>query len=1331
MEEERIKMATDEKSLYKIDRLNYDNYSSWAFKIRLILQKEKVLDVITKHPPVPVTEQWTADDAHAFRIIALAVDNSQVVHIKNVKESGSAAWKVLKEYHQRNSAGSRMRIMKKLFTCKLLQGTDMKQHIGAMLGYFDQLSEMGGSLKEEVQVAAILASLPSDYDSLITSLEAWEDDKLTLSAVKNKLLEEFEKKSGSKEDTGNSDVGMAFKRRSGFPFKCHQCQQVGHKRAECPNGNTTNVSNDLRNKLNKVESAKMARFNEMYMLSSHSKKDWIIDSGASAHMCADRNHFKEFDANHKGGMTLANGEEVEVTGKGKVDIKVKTMNGPFNITLNDVLYLPNADENLISVKKIVEKGITVVFNNKECYVKADKEKLILGKLRGNLWKLDEPESCYRATHSEEKCIHEWHKRLAHRNLKDIRAMECTGLKIKKCDHSNDCEACIKGKMNRRPFPNEATPVKAAMDCIVSDVCGPMQVESLGRKRYFVSFIDVFSGYTKLYFIRAKSEVPEIAIEYIEFLKTQTGKKPKTLRTDRGTEYLNNRLQSYLRKEGIKFECTVGYAPEQNGIAERKNRTLMEATRSMLAESSLPKAFWAEATSTANFVFNRLVDPKTKKSPHELLFKENPNTMEFQEFGADAYIMIPYEKRRKLDDKAVKVKFVGYSESSKGYRLADKNYRIHVSREVKFVNSKDQFTNNSHRDISCENFEIELEGQRREEDELIEIEVGNAIEAEDAIVAEDAVLAEELEAPEIEVEPEEEFHDAIGPEQEEHQIEAAQIEPVQMERRSTRQNLGKMPEKLRDYRMYCIKNEKTSEPLNYKEATNCEESEQWLTAMNTELAGIEKNETWELTELPEGRKAIGSKWVFKVKKDEHGKEIFKARLVAQGFTQRFGIDYDEVFAPVTRDTTFRLLLSVAGTRNYIVSQYDIKTAFLNGKLEEEIYLQQPPGFRRGDKVYRLKKSLYGLKQAANVWNKTLHESLIRNGCTQNETDKCLYKKEQNGMVCYIIIHVDDMLTATNNESFNLELMNNIGRDFELKCLGKVRHYLGINVENILGDYYISQTEHIDKIIKEANLSDGKDSKFPMDTGYFKLEGTELESNENYRKMIGMLLYLSTKTRPDIAASVAILSQKVAKPRDCDWNELKRVIRYLKSTRNLKLRLSEKDQENKVDVFSDASWAEDKTDRKSNTGYICKFNGGTISWSSKKQCLVTLSSMESEYVALTETCKEVLWLTAVSKEFSVEMTQPIVIKTDSQSCINAIRNQKFSYRTKHIDTRYHFIRDQVNEGKIQLEYCQTDNNTADMMTKPLGSKKIMIHREAAGVIDPGDVTVNTNHKIEGTC
>lgn len=330
------------------------------------------------------------------------------------------------------------------------------------------------------------------------------------------------------------------------------------------------------------------------------------------------------------------------------------------------------------------------------------------------------------------------------------------------------------------------------------------------------------------------------------------------------------------------------------------------------------------------------------------------------------------------------------------------------------------------------------------------------------------------------------------------------------------------------------------------------------------------------------------------------------------------------------------------------------------------------------------------------------------------------------MCYLLVHVDDMIVVGNDDNLIENVAAAIGKKFELKHLGDVKHFLGIDVDrDEKGNFLFSQNQYIDKIIDEAGLCDAKPSKFPLDPGYFKLKDENyLSDNNEYRKLIGMLLYLTTHSRPDISASVSILSQKISKPTRTDLLEVKRVIRYLQGTKNLKLKLSDDLCDQQLFSFSDANWAEDRESRKSNSGYLCKVNGGSVSWSCRKQDLVTLSSTEAEYVALSETCKETIWLSRLLKIFNKDDDTSALVLTDSQSCLKLIKNDKFSNRTKHIDTKFHFVKDYVSNGEIKLSYVETQKNVADMFTKPLSSVKLKHLRSLAGMIE-------VSSTIEGKC
>jgi hypothetical protein len=297
----------------------------------------------------------------------------------------------------------------------------------------------------------------------------------------------------------------------------------------------------------------------------------------------------------------------------------------------------------------------------------------------------------------------------------------------------------------------------------------------------------------------------------------------------------------------------------------------------------------------------------------------------------------------------------------------------------------------------------------------------------------------------------------------------------------------------------------------------------------------------------------------------------------------------------------------------------------------------------------------------------------------------------------------------------KLASQIFKTFELKCLGEVKQFIGISVERQSdGIFSINQSQYITKIAETFQLQDAKRSLSPLDTGYFKLNDENLlESNNEYRKVIGMLLYISTNTRPDISAAVGILAQRLSKPRKLDLTESFRVIKYLLKTQNHSLVLGNHNSSESLIAYTDANWAENRVDRKSTSGFICKVFDSTVSWSSKRQDMIAISTTESEYYALAETVREIKWLKALLTDFNINVRSSIPLHIDSQSCMKMVENEKFSNRTKHIDVRYHFVKEEIINETIKLIYEPTATNIADMLTKPLAGTKIKCLRELANV------------------
>lgn len=347
---------------------------------------------------------------------------------------------------------------------------------------------------------------------------------------------------------------------------------------------------------------------------------------------------------------------------------------------------------------------------------------------------------------------------------------------------------------------------------------------------------------------------------------------------------------------------------------------------------------------------------------------------------------------------------------------------------------------------------------------------------------------------------------------------------------------------------------------------------------------------------------------------------------------------------------------------------------------------------------------------------LTKSLENSGFKQSDADDCLFTYNINQEVCYVVVHVDDVLFAATSEEIIKSAHSSLQKDFQLKDLGYVKHFLGLDIHKSEDGFYaINQETYIAKIADQLDVRKSSPQKFPIHPGYYGDDSTEfLNENTHFRKVIGMLLYVATHSRPDISAGVCILAQRCEHPRQIDLDEALRIVKYLNGTIDYKLHLNRPNVEQKLLAYSDANFAECKLNAKSNTGLIIFVNGGAISWKCKKQTNVAMSTCEAEYYSVTEAAKEVIWLRKLLESFAITSTEPTTIFNDNQACIEMIEDSDFKPRTKYIGVRYHFIRDWVARKVIELYHCPTEYNIADMLTKPLNGPRITSLRCAAGVL-----------------
>ena len=494
-------------------------------------------------------------------------------------------------------------------------------------------------------------------------------------------------------------------------------------------------------------------------------------------------------------------------------------------------------------------------------------------------------------------------------------------------------------------------------------------------------------------------------------------------------------------------------------------------------------------------------------------------------------------------------------------------------------------------------------------------------------------------------------------------------------------------------------------------------------MDTEMKSMEENDVWDLVPLPAGRKIVGSKWVYKVKTGADGLiQRYKARLVAQGYTQRFGTDYDETFCPVIRQESLRVLMALSVKHGLQLHQMDVTTAFLNGTLEEEVFMKQPEGYEVQGKeqlVCRLKKSIYGLKQSPRCWNIALDSHLKEMGFSQSQNDPCIYRKDTDGEVFYVGVYVDDIILAGKSVSQLKQVKADLSSKFDMKDLGKLSYFLGMKVEQNgqNGSVWIGQRAYTESLLKRFGMEDCNPVSTPVDISSKLTHATDNDdciNQHEYQSAIGSLMYLSVSTRPDISYAVSSLARFSSKPTKEHWTALKHLLRYLKGSTKYGI-LCMKGGTSECIGFSDADWAGDTNDRKSTSGYVFMLSGGAVSWSSKKQKCVALSTAEAEYIALSSAVQESVWLRQLIKELENSPETPTRILEDNQSAIAMTKNPQFHGRAKHIDIRHHFIREQVSRGTVQLKYCPTTEMTADILTKGLSRETFSKLRAKSGVIE----------------
>jgi hypothetical protein len=667
------------------------------------------------------------------------------------------------------------------------------------------------------------------------------------------------------------------------------------------------------------------------------------------------------------------------------------------------------------------------------------------------------------------------------------------------------------------------------------------------QRYFISFIDDYSRYMYLYMLHNKNEALDAFKIFKAEVEKQCGKKIKIVRSDRGGEYYGRYTEDgqapgpfakFLQEHGIVAQYTMPGSPDQNGVAERRNRTLLDMVRSMLSSSNLPKTLWIESLKTIVYILNRVPTKVVPKTPFELWKGWKPSLRHMRVWGCPYEVRIYNPQEKKMDPRTISGYFIGYAERSKGYRFYCPSHstRIVESRNAKFLENDLNSGSDQTKNIVSEKDHSESQPSTPSDRLVIVHSTPQVQTGVEQPIVEVPQAADGIPVDQVVQEFPRTFEQRVEP-------HTSQEDGGTTLRKSTRPKRSAIPD---DYVVYLQESDYNigaeNDPKSFSQAMSCKESELWYDAMKEEMNSIKSNEVWDLVELPNGAKAIGCKWVFKTKKDSLGNiERYKARLVAKGFTQKEGIDYTETFSHVSKKDSLHVIMALVAHFDLELQQMDVKRAFLNGDLEEEVYMKQLEGFPSSDGeqlVCKLKKSLYGLKQASRQWYLKFHNVISSFSFVENIMDQCIYLKVSGSKICFLVLYVDDILLATNDKGLLYEVKQFLSKNFNMKDMGEASYVIGIKIhrDRFRGILGLSQETYINKILERFRMKDCSPSIAPIVKGdRFNLSQCpkndfEREQMKNipYASAVGSLMYAQVCTRPDIAFVVGMLGRYQSNP-----------------------------------------------------------------------------------------------------------------------------------------------------------------------------------------------------------
>ena len=1074
----------------------------------------------------------------------------------------------------------------------------------------------------------------------------------------------------------------------------------------------------------------------------------FMDSGASDTMFVSRKAFTEYKPTNsrKGDSAKANDGSFDIVGEGSVVQRYKVDGKEQSVTYTRALHTPTLNANLISVSALDKAGLTTTFGNGQGVTrKADGTVILAGKSVDGMYILEElsdtsDTAIAMLSLSQPTSLEQWHRRLAHCSPLTIQEMASKNLvdnlQISELTLNGKCEDCILGRQSRRPFDGATEKDLTPLELISFDLWGPSRVQSAGGKVYLMIVVDAGTSYKYGAYLSDKSD--QTTLEAFDIFRTRVetaiSRKIRRLRTDRAFD--SAAWRDYCQKHGITHEFTAPYSSAQNGLSERAIRTTMDDVRTLLRDSNLGHSYWAEAAAysidTRNLIPSRR-HPGT--IPLEAFSGKRQSIAHLRVFGAKCWAKFPTTHGTqvgggsKLDPKSIECRLLGYASGSGNYKVQEVvSRRVFVSRDVVFEEGKPNRTLTSVGEQQISIFDTNVPSLANVDpvtpinhsDDRQPINDGHQTDLD---IDRTRVAVPDITAAIPEV-----------PRRSTRAPQPSQASTQSMEYQQ-RELMGKdegrdwatdsthpqasfainWSESTTDHQdqTACLAETKALHniPRSYRHAISTD-PDRWMVPMRTEMDTLKKKHTWDLVKPPTGANIMDSMWIYDIKWDGEGNRIKdKARLVGKGYTQQLGIDYNETWAGVTRLESVRMTAAIAAKLDLKLWRIDFVGAYLNSLTKEDIYMKQPEGFIEPgfeDYACKLVHTIYGTMQGGHDWYETLSKTYLDLGYTSSRADPCVRFKKEDGNYTITDTYTDDIFGASSNDEEIRKRKNEMGGVWEIKDVGETEYFLGMRVQQdiTLGTIRLTQRPYWEHVINRFDLTHVTPRNTPLPVGIIlnnqmspKTDSEKKEMNDKpYRAVLGSVMWGQLATRPDLSFSVSLLARFQANPGVNHWNALLHVIGYIKNTLDYGLTYS-RDAEISPSAFVDADYGGCKDTRRSTSGYVFTMAGGAVSWSSKRQTTVALSTVEAEYVAMSRCAQQMVWMHSWLNEVQIEFVVPGLIKGDNRGAIALTKNTKDHGKVKHIDIRHHYIRDLLQSGAISIEQVPSADNLADLFTKPL--------------------------------